>query len=77
MSINCTVLYCTVLYCTNSECGEKAAHENWSIGLPEYPDSTRYSNYFEDYWPCAGGISAVNVIGIQLRVRDPINSGLA
>ena len=30
--------------------------------------------YLEVYWPCAGGISAVNVIGTQLR--DPINSGL-
>ena len=26
------------------------------------------------YWPCAGGLSAVNAIGTQLR--DPINSGL-
>ena len=32
-------------------------------------------NYLEVYWPCAGGLSAVNVIGTQLR--DPINSGLA
>ena len=29
---------------------------------------------FEDYWPCACGLSAVNAIGTQ--VRDPINSGL-
>ena len=36
--------------------------------------STRYWNYLEDYWPCAGGLSAVNVIGTQFR--DPINSGL-
>ena len=28
----------------------------------------------EVYWPCAGGLSAVNAIGAQLR--DPINSGL-
>ena len=27
--------------------------------------STRYSNYLEDCWPCAGGLSAVNVIGTQ------------
>ena len=32
-------------------------------------------NYLEVYWPCAGGLSAVNAIGTQLR--DPINSGLA
>ena len=34
--------------------------------------STRYWNYLEDYWPCAGGLSAVNAIGTQLR--DPLNS---
>ena len=22
-------------------------------------------NYFDDYWPCADGLSAVNVIGTQ------------
>ena len=32
-------------------------------------------NYLEVYWPYAGGLSAVNAIGTQLR--DPINSGLA
>ena len=31
-------------------------------------------NYFEVYWPRAGGLSAVNAIGTQLH--DPINSGL-
>ena len=30
--------------------------------------------YLEVYWPCAGGLSAVNAIGTQLR--DPIDSGL-
>ena len=35
--------------------------------------STRYWNYL-GYWPCAGGLSAVNAIGTQLR--DPINSAL-
>ena len=33
--------------------------------------STRYRNYLEDYWPGAGGLSAANAIGTQLR--DPIN----
>ena len=28
---------------------------------------------FEDYWPCAGGLSAVNAIGTQLR--DLMNLG--
>ena len=31
-------------------------------------------NYLEVYRPCAGGLSAVNAIGTQLR--DPITSGL-
>ena len=31
-------------------------------------------NYLEVYWPCAGGLSAVNAIGTQLR--DPILLGL-
>ena len=31
-------------------------------------------NYLEVYWPSAGGLSAVNAIGTQLR--DQINSGL-
>ena len=31
-------------------------------------------NYLEVYWPCAGGLSAVNAIGTHLH--DPINSGL-
>ena len=35
-------------------------------------DSTR--SELEVYWPCAGGLSAVNAIGTHLR--DPINSGL-
>ena len=39
-----------------------------------YKDRTRYSNYLQDYWPCAGILTAVNAIGTQ--VRNPINSGL-
>ena len=34
----------------------------------------RVRNYLEVYWPCPGGLSAVNAIGTQLR--DSINSGL-
>ena len=37
--------------------------------------STRSELYLEVYWPCAGGLSAVNAIGTQL-LRDPMNSGL-
>ena len=44
---------------------------NWSMVTCQ--GSTR-SNYLEVYWPRAGGLSAVNAIGTQLR--DPINSGL-
>ena len=36
--------------------------------------STR-SELLEVYWPYAGGLSAVNAIGTELR--DPINSGMA
>ena len=34
--------------------------------------NTRHWNCLEDYWPCTGGLSAVNVITTQLR--DPIKS---
>ena len=37
-------------------------------------DRTRYSNYLQDYWHCAGILTTVNAIGTQ--VRNPINSGL-
>ena len=36
--------------------------------------STRYWKYHENCWPCSGGLSAVNVIGTQLR--DAISSRL-
>ena len=36
--------------------------------------STRYWNCLEAYWPCAGGLSAVNAIDTQ--VCGQINSGL-
>ena len=35
--------------------------------------STRHWNNLEDYWSCAGGLSAGIVIGTYLR--DPKNSG--
>ena len=46
---------------------KKMVHDDTGKG------STRYWNYLEDYWPCAGGLSAVNAIGTQLR--GLINSG--
>ena len=57
---------------TNSRCGKREAHINWSMVTCK--GSTCYWNYLEYYWPCAGGLSAMNAIGTQLR--DPINSGL-
>ena len=47
---------------------------NGVIGILIGTNSTRYSRYLEDYYPCAGGISTVNAIGTKLR--DLINSGL-
>ena len=44
-----------------------------SMLMPEEAEAP-FTNYLEDYWPCAGGLSAVNAIGTQLR--DLINSGL-
>ena len=44
------------------------------IGSWRYKGITGYWNYLEDYWPCAGGLSALNAIGT--RLRDPINSRL-
>ena len=38
----------------------------------QYGD-TLYWNYLKEYWPFAGGLSAVNAIGTQLR--DPMNRG--
>ena len=52
---------------------EREAHINWSMGRPAKAALVR--NYLEDYWPCAGGLSAVNAVGTQLR--DPMNLGLA
>ena len=39
----------------------------------DLPRQHSFRTTFEVYWPCAGGLSAVNTIGTQLR--DPINSG--
>ena len=56
---------------TNSGCGKE---RSILIG-PWWPaKAALVRNYFEVYWPCAGGLSAVNAIGMHLR--DPINSGL-
>ena len=53
--------------------GKREAHMNWSMVTCK--DSTPSWNYHVDYWLCAGGHSAVDVIVTQLRY--PISSGLA
>ena len=51
---------------------KKGAHINWPMG-DTWIGSTRYSSHLENYWPCAGGLSAVNANGTQ--VRGPIQLG--
>ena len=51
--------------------GKRGAYKLVHGDLPSKAALDR--NYLEVYWPGAGGISAVNAIGTQLR--DPINSG--
>ena len=55
---------------TSSGCGKKEAHIYCSMVTCQ--GGPRYWKYLEGYWPCAGGLSAANVIGTQL-LRDPIN----
>ena len=52
----------------------KLLEENNSNQQVVQIDVQQFIHYLEVYWPCAGGLSAVNAIGTQLR--DPINSGL-
>ena len=56
---------------TNSGCGKE---RRILIGPWWSAKAAPVRNYLELYWPCAGGLSAVNTIGTQLRA--PINSGL-
>ena len=59
----------------NSDCGKSEAHVNWFMVTCK--GSTRcYWNYLEDYWPWAGGLSAVNAIDTRLS-GNPMNLGLA
>ena len=43
---------------------ERGAH--WLVHGHLQSGSTHYWNYLEAYWPCAGGLSAVNTIDTQL-----------
>ena len=56
---------------TNSGCRKE---RRILIGLRGPAKAELVRNYLEVYWPCAGGLSAVNAIKTQLH--DPINSGL-
>ena len=57
--------------CLSDRRRKREAHINWYMVTCK--GSTRYWNYIEDYWSCAGVLSAVNAIGTQLR--DPIKAG--
>ena len=56
---------------TNTGCGKE---RRMLIGPWRPAKAALVRSYLEVYWSCAGGLSAVNAIGTQLR--DPINSGL-
>ena len=74
------ILYCsprilsTCPVHTNNGCGKREAQINWSMVVCKEAAPVTGTT-FEDYWLCAGGLSAVNAIGVHLR--DPINSGLS
>ena len=51
---------------TNNGCGKE---RRILIGPWGPANAALVRNYLEVYWPCAGGLSAVNAIGTQLR--DP------
>ena len=53
---------------------ETPPNKNKMVHSDTWKDSTRYLNYLEDCWPCAGGLSTVNNIGTQLH--ETMNSGL-
>ena len=53
---------------TNSGCGKE---RRIIIGTSSPAKAALVRNYLEMYWPRAGGLSAVNAIGTQLR--DPMS----
>ena len=56
-------------HATISGCGKREARIKWSMVTCK--SRTRYWNYLEDYWPCAGALSAVNAIGTQINKWTP------
>ena len=67
-----TILYCNILY-SYQKTVRKERHINWSLIIPEKAAPVIRTT-LRTTGPCAGRLSAVNVIGTQLRY--PINSGL-
>ena len=59
-------------YVNHSGYGKREANINCPMETSK--GNTRYWNYLQGYWPCAGGLSAVNTIGT--RLRDLVNVGL-
>ena len=62
-----TILYMIIIDTyihTNGGTSNMPTHTN-SGPMVMQTGSTRYRNYVEDYWSCAGGLSAVNTIGTQ------------
>ena len=51
-----------------SGCGKREAHISWSMVTCKMA-GTRYRNYLEDYWPCAGGLSAVVVVVVVSHIQ--------
>ena len=60
---------CTIIVIVGKE--RRTLIDPWGYLNKQHP---LFGLYRKDYWPCAGGLSAVNVSGTQLR--DQINSGL-
>ena len=69
----CHTFLVLILIYTDSECGKREAHKKWGMVVPERAAPVTQT-FLRDYWPSAGGLSAVNAMGTQLL--DPINSGL-
>ena len=51
------------VYYINGGCAEREAQIHWSMVVPEKAAPVTGTTY----WSCAGGLSAMNVIGTQLR----------
>ena len=68
-SLGCKSVLSTCPLHNNTGCGKK---RRILLGLWWPAKAALLRNYLEIYWPCAGGLLAVNAIGTQLR--DPTTS---